>query len=178
MYDDGVMEAAHNNMSGPEFEPRVEALARVLQARGEYLVTAESCTGGWIAKLCTDLPGSSAWFERGLVTYSNAAKMDLLGVPPDLLDRCGAVSGEVVAAMAAGALIASQANCALAVSGVAGPDGGTADKPVGTVWLGWCLRGATPQTRRHLFAGDRGTVRAAAVAAALDGLLQLLRPDA
>lgn len=163
-------------MSGLEFEPRLETLANLLQARGACLVTAESCTGGWIAKLCTDRPGSSAWFERGLVTYSNAAKMDLLGVPPDLLARCGAVSGEVAAAMAAGALMASQADCALSVSGIAGPGGGTGDKPVGTVWCGWCLYGAVPQTRCHVFDGDRGAVRAAAVVAALDGLLQLLQP--
>lgn len=161
-------------MSQPNFEDRIEALADTLQARGACLATAESCTGGWIAKLCTDRAGSSAWFERGLVTYSNAAKMDLLGVPADLIDRCGAVSGEVVAAMAAGALYASRADCAVSVSGIAGPEGGTADKPVGTVWIGWCINGGQPQTRHYIFDGGRDAVRAAAVGAALDGLLALL----
>lgn len=163
-------------MSDSEFEPRIERLADALQARGAALATAESCTGGWIAKLCTDRAGSSAWFERGLVTYSNAAKMDLLGVPGDLLERHGAVSAEVVGAMAAGVLYASHADCALSVSGVAGPDGGTADKPVGTVWLGWCIDGGQPETRHYVFDGDREAVRAAAVGAALDGLLALLSP--
>lgn len=165
-------------MSHPDFQARIDALAVALQARGACLATAESCTGGWIAKLCTDRAGSSAWFERGLVTYSNVAKIEMLGVPAALVERHGAVSGEVAGAMAAGALTASHADWTVSVSGIAGPDGGSVDKPVGTVWFGWCTRGGEPQTRRFVFDGDRDSVRAASVAAALDGLLSLLAPDA
>ena len=115
----------------------VESLAARLVARNEMLATAESCTGGWVAKVCTDLAGSSAWFDRGFVTYSNQAKQDMLGVSATTLDTCGAVSEEVVTEMVNGALAGSRAGWALAISGVAGPDGGTAEKPVGTVWFAW-----------------------------------------
>jgi nicotinamide-nucleotide amidase len=149
-------------------------LGDALQNRGLSLVTAESCTGGWIAKLITDIPGSSAWFERGFVTYSNAAKQELLGVPREVLDRHGAVSAETVTAMARGALARSHARVAVAVSGIAGPDGGSSDKPVGTVWLGWALTDGTLRTEHFRFSGDREAVRRQAVAAALFGLLDLL----
>ncbi|PKO66750.1 MAG: damage-inducible protein CinA [Betaproteobacteria bacterium HGW-Betaproteobacteria-16] len=153
----------------------VETLAVELRSRGLMMATAESCTGGLIAGACTELSGSSDWFERGFVTYSNAAKVELLGVPAELIDTHGAVSEPVAHAMAAGALAHSKARLAVSVTGVAGPTGGTADKPVGTVWFGW----ATPQgvfTEHRRFEGDRATVRQATVAHALAGLLQRLPP--
>lgn len=148
----------------------VEMLAQRLRASRQLLVTAESCTGGLIAGACTDLAGSSDWFERGFVTYSNAAKTELLGVPAELIARHGAVSEPVVRAMAEGALAHSHAQVAVAVTGVAGPGGGSADKPVGTVWLGWCVDGRTDSECVH-FAGDRAAVRGQTVAHALQGLL-------
>ncbi len=148
-------------------------VGEALHARGLALVVAESCTGGWVAKLITDWPGSSGWFERGFVTYSNAAKSALLGVDPALLAAHGAVSEAAVRAMAEGALARSAAQLAVAISGVAGPDGGTADKPVGTVWLAWAVPGSVVVRREH-FAGDRDAVRRAAVAAALRGVIDVL----
>ena len=146
----------------------------VLRAHQQTLAVAESCTGGWIAKTVTDIPGSSGWFDRGFVTYSNTAKTDLLGVREASIARHGAVSAEVVAEMVAGALERSRADVALAVSGVAGPDGGTADKPVGTVYLAWAPRNNPTHTERRHFDGDRDAVRLATVAAALEGLLDVL----
>jgi len=137
------------------------------------LATAESCTGGLIAAACTDLAGSSVWFERGFVSYSNAAKTELLGVPADLIETHGAVSEPVVRAMVQGALRYSCAQVAVAVTGVAGPGGGSPDKPVGTVWFGW----ATPDgvvTDKRCFEGDRQQVREATVQHALLRLKQLL----
>ena len=151
-----------------------ERTGQTLSARRWLLVLAESCTGGWIAKVLTDVPGSSGWFERGFVTYSNAAKVELLGMPQAVLDAYGAVSRETVNAMAAGALAHSRADVALAVSGIAGPDGGSPDKPVGTVWLAWTLRGHAGHSRRYRFQGDREAVRRQAVVAALEGLLERL----
>jgi len=141
------------------------------------LATAESCTGGMIAAACTDLAGSSSWFERGFVTYSNAAKTEMLGVPAALIAEHGAVSEPVARAMAQGALLNSRAQVALAVTGIAGPSGGSADKPVGTVWFAW----ATPaglKSERLRFAGDRAAVRAATLQHSLQGLIALLRPVA
>lgn len=151
----------------------VEALAHELKSRGLMMATAESCTGGLIAGACTDLSGSSDWFERGFVTYSNAAKTELLGVPAELIERHGAVSEAVARAMAAGALAHSPARMAVAVTGVAGPTGGSADKPVGTVWFGWATPAGT-FTECRRFDGDRAAVRAATVQHALTGLLQRL----
>ena len=151
----------------------VATLARELTRRGLMMATAESCTGGLIAGTCTDVSGSSDWFERGFVTYSNAAKTELLGVPAELIAQHGAVSEPVARAMAIGALAHSPAHLAVAVTGVAGPTGGSADKPVGTVWFGW----ATPAgafTEHQRFEGDRAAVRAATVRHALAGLLQRL----
>lgn len=142
---------------------------RLLQQR-HSLATAESCTGGMIAAACTDLPGSSQWFERGFVTYSNASKTDMLGVPAVLIEQHGAVSEPVARAMADGALAHSQAQVSLAVTGVAGPTGGSDEKPVGTVWFAWCVGGETHTEMQH-FAGDRGTVRAATLRYALQRLL-------
>lgn len=138
------------------------------------LATAESCTGGLIAAACTDLAGSSHWFERGFVTYSNAAKTELLGVDAALIAQHGAVSEPVARAMAAGAIAHSHAQVAVAVTGVAGPAGGSAEKPVGTVWFGFALPGEVlSETRR--FAGDRAAVRAATVDHALARLMALLQ---
>ena len=150
----------------------LDQLADGLRARGQRLATAESCTGGLIAALCTTLPGSSDWFDRGFVTYSNAAKHDQLGVPLALIEAHGAVSEPVARAMAEGALAHSQADWAVAVTGIAGPGGAVPGKPVGTVWLAWAQRGAATRTRLALWPGDRSAVRSATVAEALAGLLE------
>lgn len=150
-----------------------EQLAQALQARGWMLATAESCTGGMIAAACTDLSGSSNWFERGFVTYSNEAKTELLGVDPALIAQHGAVSEVVARAMAFGAVRHSRAQVSVAVTGVAGPTGGSPQKPVGTVWFGYQVDGRlTSETLR--FDGDRAAVRSATVDHALQRLLQLL----
>ena len=153
--------------------PLVERLAAQLQQRQWMLVTAESCTGGLIAGACTDLSGSSNWFERGFVSYSNTAKNELLGVEAALLKQHGAVSEEVARAMAVGALARSRAQVAVAVTGVAGPTGGTPDKPVGLVWFGFALPGQV-LTEKMNFPGDRAAVRAATVTHALRRLNELL----
>jgi nicotinamide-nucleotide amidase len=150
---------------------RVAELAELLLARGLKLSTAESCTGGWLAKTLTDRPGSSAWFEYGFVTYGNNAKDRLLGVRPATLEAHGAVSQQVAEEMASGARRVSGADLAVAITGVAGPDGGTADKPVGTVWLAWAGPDGQLGAERWEFAGDRESVRRQSVAAALDGTL-------
>jgi nicotinamide-nucleotide amidase len=158
----------------------LEALARevghALTQRGIMLATAESCTGGWIAQTLTSIEGSSHWFERGFVTYSNTAKRELLGVSATTLARQGAVSEATVRAMAEGALQHSHAEVTLAVTGIAGPGGGTPEKPVGTVWLAWAGKKRAPLTRKHVFSGDREAVRRQAAASALQGLLSYLGP--
>lgn len=150
----------------------VERLATQLQQHRWMLATAESCTGGLIAGACTDLSGSSNWFERGFVTYSNAAKTELLGVDAALITQHGAVSEPVARAMARGALAHAHAQVAVAVTGVAGPTGGTPDKPVGLVWFGLALPGQV-LTEQMNFAGDRAAVRAATVQHALRRLVEL-----
>lgn len=139
------------------------------------ITTAESCTGGWAAQAITHTAGSSAWFDRGFVTYSNAAKIELLAVAPDILERYGAVSEETAAAMAIGAIAHSDANLAVAITGIAGPTGGSADKPVGTVCFAWAIRGEAPSSERRLFAGDREAIRKQSVIHALSGLLDRAR---
>ena len=162
--------------------PPTEQFLRVLAGRvadrllaaGRGLVVAESCTGGWVAKVCTDLAGSSRWFLGGAVAYSNELKIALLGVDPGTLAREGAVSQAVVREMAAGALDRVQGDVAVAVSGIAGPDGGSPGKPVGTVWLAWAVRHADQVEIRaalEQFPGDRDAVRRLAVARALEGVL-------
>ncbi len=148
-------------------------LADKLTALGWMMSTAESCTGGLIAAQCTDLPGSSRWFDRGLVTYSNAAKTELLGVDPSLIAAHGAVSEEVARAMALGAVYRTQARAAVSVTGIAGPDGGTDAKTVGTVWFGWCTDGLV-YSECMLFTGTRQDVRQASCLHALQGLIQRL----
>jgi nicotinamide-nucleotide amidase len=145
-------------------------LAERLMARGWSLATAESCTGGLIAAACTDLAGSSRWFERGFVTYSNAAKTELLGVPAALIEAHGAVSQPVAQAMARGALAHAKAQIAVAVTGIAGPGGGSPDKPVGTVWVAWALSSRCWSACCH-FKGDRAAVRQQTVLQALRGLV-------
>lgn len=148
----------------------VHALGAVLQRRRIQVVTAESCTGGGIATALTGEPGASGWFERGFVTYSNRAKQEMLSVPAIMIERHGAVSEAVVLAMARGALAHSGGDVSIAVSGVAGPDGGTPEKPVGTVWIAWGLEGERAEAQRFLFSGDREAVRTRSILAALEGL--------
>jgi nicotinamide-nucleotide amidase len=159
----------------PEIDALASQVAGRLLAAGRQFVTAESCTGGWVAKACTDLPGSSRWFLGGVVAYSNALKRGLLGVREATLEREGAVSEAAVREMAAGALERLGGDVAVAVSGIAGPDGGTPDKPTGTVWFAWAVRKAgriDVATALERFDGDRDSVRRRAVAAALAGLLR------
>lgn len=151
-----------------------EQVGEALRTRGLMLVTAESCTGGWIAEVITAVAGSSQWFERGFVTYSNEAKREILGVQATTLSASGAVSEATVREMAEGALAHSRAQVAVAVSGVAGPGGGSLDKPVGTVCLAWAGEGTATRSRRLQFAGNREAVRRQAVAAALRGVLDVL----
>jgi len=170
-----------NRLSDAALAALGAALGRELAARGRTLATAESCTGGWIAKAMTDTPGSSAWFAGGVVCYSDAIKRQVLGVSADTLAACGAVSEATAEEMARGALDVCGADVAVAVSGIAGPDGGSPGKPVGTVCFGWAWRGAGGIRARvmtgHL-GGDRETVRRETVAAALGGSRQLLEePD-
>lgn len=157
----------------PALQANLTQISLELVKQRRTLVTAESCTGGMIAAACTDLAGASDWFERGFVTYSNAAKSDMLGVPPALIDQEGAVSEAVARAMADGALTHSRAHVSLAVTGVAGPTGGSEAKPVGTVWFAWCVGGQTHSEMQH-FAGDRATIRAATLRYALQRLLGFL----
>ena len=160
-----------------EIEDLAGQLAEAMQARGWQLVCAESCTGGWISKVCTDRAGSSAWFDRGYIAYSYPAKSDLLGVSEKRLLEFGAVSAEIAADMAEGALSRSGMPVALAVTGVAGPDGGTDTKPVGTVWFAWSFAGSKTEVDVQQFSGNRETVRRKTVRHALKGLLQRVNAD-
>ena len=139
-----------------------------------WLATAESCTGGWISQCITDIAGSSQWFDRGFVTYSNEAKQDMLGVSAETLSRYGAVSEQTVVEMVQGALARSRADIAVAVSGIAGPTGGTPDKPIGLVWHAWARRGQQSQSQVEQYLGNRFEVRQQTVATALQGILRLL----
>jgi nicotinamide-nucleotide amidase len=157
-----------------DLERLARQLAQLMHERKLRMTTAESCTGGWVAMALTGVPGSSEWFDRGYVTYSNQAKQEMLGVRASTLERFGAVSEQTVAEMTRGALLASGADAALAISGVAGPGGGTPEKPVGTVCFAWQLRQGEPRTAREWFAGDRQAVRRQAAAHALRILRELL----
>ena len=161
-------------------QEQLAGLSNLLIEKHWFLATAESCTGGMIAAACTDLAGSSSWFERGFVTYSNAAKTEALGVDADLIAAEGAVSEAVVRAMALGALQHSHAQVAVAVTGVAGPTGGSAAKPVGTVWFGFALAPSPGQlvSELRVFEGDRAAVRQATVHHALQRLAELMTPEA
>ena len=159
-------------MKPQQLEALAAQVGELLRTNGQRLTTAESCTGGWIAQCLTAIAGSSDWFERGFVTYSNDAKVEMLGVEADTLLAHGAVSEATAAAMAAGALRHSHADWALAVTGIAGPGGGSKDKPVGTVCFGWAAVDGRVDTQTVRFAGDREQVRAQSVAHALAGLLE------
>jgi len=148
-----------------------ERAGRLLGRHKILLATAESCTGGWIAEAITAVAGSSAWFERGFVSYSNLAKQEMLGVPIHTLNQHGAVSEEVVLEMARGAIQRSKAHISVAVTGIAGPDGGSAAKPVGTVWIGWGQKLGHAEAECFLFHGDRQAVREQTVIHALQGLI-------
>jgi nicotinamide-nucleotide amidase len=161
-------------MGNDELLKIVTGIGATLQVRGEYLAIAESCTGGSLAALLTSVPGSSAWFDRGYVTYSNRAKIEMLGVPALLIAKHGAVSEEVVRAMAEGAMDRSGVHAAVAITGIAGPSGGSTNKPVGTVWIGWSRRGRSTRATRFVFAGNRDAVRYEAVHAAILGLHALI----
>ena len=170
----------------PELNELAQQLARALLQQHQTVAVAESCTGGWVAKVLTDLPGSSQWFERGFVSYSNAAKQELLGVSAATLDAAGAVSEATVREMASGVLAHSPADLALAISGIAGPSGGSEEKPIGTVFFAWCIadrvagvmRNSKTMSCRELFSGDREAVRRQAVERALQGVLNLLDNNA
>lgn len=166
-------------MTSPQSDPSTarvmtERLAQALLAARQMLVTAESCTGGGIAWLVTSIAGSSQWFERGIVAYSNAAKQELLAVSSETLSSYGAVSEQTAAAMARGALAVSHADLSVAVTGIAGPDGGSEEKPVGTVCFGWSRRGGETRTARLVFDGDRQQVRERAILMAIEGLLEIV----
>lgn len=157
-----------------DLQQLAQALSVQLRAARERLVTAESCTGGWIAKAMTDIAGSSDWFDCGIVAYSYEAKQALLRVRPQTLEIHGAVSRETVIEMVSGALVGSGGSIAVAVTGIAGPGGGSEGKPVGTVWIGWKRRGGYATAQLYQFDGDRDAVRRQTVAAALGGLSALL----
>ena len=150
-------------------------LGSALTGRGWIAATAESCTGGLVAGAITDIAGSSGWFDRGFVTYSNEAKIEVLGVRPETLAQFGAVSEATAREMVAGALARSRADIAVAVTGIAGPDGGTPGKPVGLIWLAWGIRGGAVDAISHQFEGDRAAIREATVVVSMDGLLERVR---
>lgn len=157
-----------------ELEKLAESLGRLLLERGEWLAAAESCTGGWLAQSVTAIAGSSAWFDRGFVTYSNAAKMDMLGVPGATLERHGAVSEAVARAMAQGVLANSRADWSVAITGIAGPGGGSPEKPVGMVCFAWARKDGGCEAQTCHFSGDRAMVREQSVRHALVGLIDRL----
>ena len=150
------------------------SVAEKLIETNQILAVAESCTGGWLAKVCTDLPGSSNWFDRGFVTYSNEAKQEMLGVPKSVISEFGAVSEQTVEAMVRGVLSNSRAHWAIAISGVAGPSGGSDINPVGSVWFAWMNKGQNPIAIKKLFSGDRENIRRQSVELALEELVKLL----
>ena len=160
--------------SDAQLREQAQALGERLRAAHDTLVTAESCTGGWIAKCLTDIAGSSDWFDSGMVVYSYEAKQALLGVRPQTLEQHGAVSRETVIEMVSGALVNSGASVAVAVTGIAGPGGGSADKPVGTVWIAWKRRGGYARAQAFHFDGDREAVRRQTVDRALAGVAEWL----
>jgi len=151
---------------------KVQKVSKFLKKNNLKVVTAESCTGGWVAKVLTDLPGSSAYFDRGFVTYSNQAKQEMLGVSEETLDTHGAVSEQVVAEMVSGALKKSSADVAIAISGIAGPTGGSKEKPVGTVCFAWQFKGEKAHTQTMLFDGERDSIRKQSVEFILSGIIE------
>ena len=147
-----------------------QQLGQLLKLKEKKIATAESCTGGWIAQIITEVSGSSAWFDRGFVTYSNSAKVQMLGVNPETLNKFGAVSTQTATEMVKGALAHSEADCAIAVTGIAGPDGGTADKPVGTVFIAWAYKNREVKVVQQQLTGNRHQIRRQTVKIALEGV--------
>jgi len=162
-------------MADAELLNLAQELGVALKARGWKLALAESCTGGLVSSLITEIPGSSAWFDRGFVTYSNQAKTEMLGVAETTLENPGAVSEATAQEMALGALTHSQAHISASITGIAGPDGGSTEKPVGTVCFAWALKGGNPHACKFHFSGNRQQVREQSAKAALNGLLNLLQ---
>lgn len=161
-------------MSDEHLQKLAQAIGNQLHGKGIMLATAESCTGGWVGKVITDIVGSSSWFDRGFITYTNQAKQEMLGVSAETLAANGAVSEETVCEMVRGALKHSHADIALGITGIAGPGGATAKKPVGTVWIAWGNKDGYLHSEQHHFTGEREEVRREAVACALDGVLRHL----
>jgi nicotinamide-nucleotide amidase len=153
----------------------VQTMAEVLEKKQWLLASSESCTGGWLAKSCTDLAGSSAWFDCGFITYSNQSKQDLVNVSKKTLEAHGAVSEQTAVEMAEGALSYTSADISVAITGIAGPDGGTVEKPVGTVWFAWAIKNQDTKTQKYQFKGGREQVRIQAVIAALQGIIKNAR---
>jgi nicotinamide-nucleotide amidase len=164
------LKVARGHIMENELFELAQQLGRLLKSKGSKIATAESCTGGWIAQIITEVPGSSAWFDRGFVTYSNAAKMQMLGVKLQTLEKYGAVSAQTATEMAIGALAHSDADCALAVTGIAGPDGGTAEKPVGTVFIAWAYKIQDVKVVQQKLTGNRHEIRRQTVKIALEGV--------
>lgn len=148
-----------------------EQLGHFLKTNNKKIATAESCTGGWIAQCITEVPGSSAWFDRGFITYSNSAKIQMLGVLPETLLVHGAVSAETALEMVTGALTHSEADCAISVTGIAGPDGGSKEKPVGTIYIAWQTKNESAKIKKMLFTGTRQQIREQTVITAIEGVL-------
>ena len=164
-------------MTESELLESINQLSLLLTSTHTRLATAESCTGGWIAKVATDIEGSSAWFDRGLVTYSNQSKQDQLGVKEATLEQYGAVSHQTVEEMVNGLTRYSGVTIGVAVSGIAGPGGGTDEKPVGTVWISWKIKGNPSLSQHYLFSGNREQIRLQAAIMAVNGLISLLEAD-
>lgn len=164
-----------HNVTDAELQQLTSQVAQCLLAVNWRLSVAESCTGGWLGKCCTDLAGSSLWFDRGFITYSNQAKQDLVQVKTSTLTQFGAVSEQTASEMAQGALTESMADISVAITGIAGPDGGTIDKPVGTVWFAWATKNTVVRTQCEHFDGDRESVRRQAVKYALQGIIKNAR---
>jgi nicotinamide-nucleotide amidase len=162
-------------MTSEDLNTLAQEVGRALKKHGLMLATAESCTGGWAAQMITSVAGSSEWFERGFVSYTNLSKREMLGVKTTILSRFGAVSEQTARAMAEGALLHSHAQVAFAITGIAGPSGGTPEKPVGTVCFAWAGKKRDSNSAKHLFTGDREAVRRQAVVTALQGLLEFIR---
>jgi nicotinamide-nucleotide amidase len=173
LFNDNInttLKSVSHFMQASELQQLAEQTGQQLINKNMRLATAESCTGGWVAKVITDIDGSSQWFECSLVTYSNQAKQDLLGVSEQTLKDFGAVSEQTVKAMVLGLLDRCSADIAVSISGIAGPGGGSDDKPVGTVWIAWAIAGKVVECVRYHFSGDRDQVRRGAVAEALKGV--------
>jgi nicotinamide-nucleotide amidase len=165
-----LSEVTRGHIMDNELFELAQQLGRLLKSKEKRIATAESCTGGWISQMITEVPGSSEWFDRGFVTYSNAAKVQMLGVNPETLDKSGAVSAQTVTEMVNGALAHSDADCAIAVTGIAGPSGGSAEKPVGIVFIAWAYKNHDIKIVQTKLTGSRHQIRRQTVKIALEGV--------